>query len=121
MQSRNEPLTKGERAELRGYITWTTVAGRVLLFVVALLVMGAVCRRLLQRLQQPGFRWLLPTIAAGLLLYIRSGRWIGGQELRRQIRADLGANAAVVHHVRVREALVFGEREDEGADRFPPR
>jgi hypothetical protein len=56
----------------------------------------------------------LPTSAAGFLLYVRARRWTGGRELRRRIRQDLAANAAVVHHVRVRDALVFDEQEDEG-------
>jgi hypothetical protein len=57
---------------------------------------------------------LLPTIAAGLFLYVRSRRWTGGHELRRHIRLDLEANAAVVHHIRVKDAIVFEESEDEG-------
>ena len=63
MQTRNEPLTKRERTELHGYVAWTTVAGRALLFLVALVVVGAVCRRVQQWLPLRGPYWLLPTIA----------------------------------------------------------
>ena len=107
-------MTKRERTELHGYATWTAVAGRALLFILALVAVGVVCKRVQQRLQLPGPLWLLPTIAAGLFLYVRSRRWTGGHELRRQIRLDLEANAAVVHHVQVQDAILFEEREDEG-------
>jgi hypothetical protein len=114
VRTRTEPLTKRERRELQGYVTWTTVAFRALLFVVAVVAVGAVCRRVQQWFALSGPYWLLPTIAAGLFLYLRSRRWTGGRELRRQIRLDREANAAVVHHVRVREAILFEEHEDEG-------
>lgn len=114
MQSREEPLTKRERRELQGYLSWTTVAGRAVLFLVALAILGAACRRLQQWLQLPDLLWLLPTSAMGLLLYVRARRWTGGRELRRRIRQDLAANAAAVHHIRVRDAIVFDEQEDEG-------
>ena len=114
MQTRTEPLTKRERTELHGYVTWTTAAGRALLFVVALIAVGMVSRRVQQWLELSGPLWLLPTIAVGLFLYVRSRRWTGGRELRRQIRLDLEANAAVVHHVHAQDAILFEEREDEG-------
>jgi hypothetical protein len=114
VESRREPLTKRERSELHGYVNWTAVAGRAVLFVVALVVVGAVCRGVQRWLQLPRLSWLLPTIAVGLFLYVRARRWTGGRELRSEIRLDLEANAAVVHHVRVQDAIVFEEREDEG-------
>lgn len=114
VRTRKEPLTGRERTELHGYVTWTAVAGRALLFAAALVGVGAVCRRVQQWLQLSGPFWLLPTIAAGLFLYVRSRRWTGGHELRRHIRLDLEANAAVVHHVQVQDAILFEEAEDEG-------
>jgi hypothetical protein len=90
------------------------VAGRAVLFLVALAIVGAACRRVQQWLQLPDPLWLLPTAAAGLVLYVRARRWTGGRELRRRIRHDLAANAAVVHLIRVRDAIVFDEQEDEG-------
>ena len=85
------------------------MAGRALLFLVALIVVGAVCRRVQQWLPLRGPYWLLPTIAAGLVLYVRARRWTGGRELRRRIRLDLEANAAVVHRVLVQDAILFEE------------
>jgi len=114
VQSREEPLTKRERNELLGYVSWTAVAGRAVLFLVALAIVGVACRGVQRWLQLPDPLWLLPTSAVGLLLYVRARRWTGGRELRRRIRQDLAANAAVVHQIRVRDAVVFDENEDEG-------
>jgi hypothetical protein len=72
---------------------------------VALTIVGAACRGVQRWLQLPDPLWLLPTSIVGLLLYVRARRWTGGRELRRRIRQDLAANAAVVHQVRVRDAV----------------
>ena len=114
MRSREEPLTRRERDELRGYVSWGSVATRTVLFSVALAIVGAACRGIQQWLRLPELLWVLPTGAVGLLLYLRSRRWTGGRDLRERIRRDLAANAAAVHHVGVSDAIVFDEREDEG-------
>jgi hypothetical protein len=118
VRTREEPLTRRERAELEGYVSWTTYAGRAALFVVAIAIVGAVSWRVQQWLAPaaalPRVLWLLPAAVAGLFLYRRSRRWTGGRELRDAIRRDLESNAALVHHVSVRDAVVFEEREDEG-------
>ena len=114
MQSREEPLTRRERQELEGYVSWGPVVGRALIFLVALAIVGVASRRIQQWLHLPEPLWLLPTGLAGLLLYVRSRRWTGGRELRERIRRDLAANAALVHHIRTREAILFEENEDEG-------
>jgi hypothetical protein len=71
-------------------------------------------RRVHQWPHLPEPRWLLPAGLAGLFLYVRSRRWTGGRELRERLRRDLAANAALVHHIRTRDAILFDEREDEG-------
>lgn len=114
MRTRQEPLTSRERRELRGYVGWTPVVARAVLFLLALVVVAAICRGVQRGLQLPDPLWVLPTAAVGLFLYFRAGRWTGGRELRRRIRLDLQAGAALVHHVRVRDAMIFEEREDEG-------
>ncbi len=114
MQTRQEPLTRREREELQGYVSWGAVAGRAALFLVALAMVGAASRGLQRSLQLPEPLWLLPTGVVGLLLYVASRRWTGGRELRERIRQDLAANAAVVHRIQTRDAIVFDEQEDEG-------
>ena len=114
MQTREEPLTPSEREELEGYVSWGPVAGRAVLFLVALVIVGAASRGVQRSLQLPEPLWLLPTAIVGLLLYVRSRRWTGGRDLRERIRQDLTANAAVVHHITTRDAIIFDESEDEG-------
>ena len=114
MQSRQEPLSKRERAELEGYLSWTAAAVRAVLFVLALAIVAALFRAAQQWLELPDPLWLPPTAALGVLLYVRARRWTGGRDLRRRIRLDLRAGAALVHEVRVQDAIVFEEREDEG-------
>ena len=114
MQTRQEPLTRREREELRGYVSWGPFAGRAILFLVAPAIVGAISRSIQQRLAVPEPLWLLPTGVVGLLLYLRSRRWTGGRELRGRIRQDLATNAAVVRRIQTREAIVFDERQDEG-------
>ena len=114
MQSSEEPLTRRERQELEDYVSWSPIAGRALLFLVALAIVGVASRRVQQWLHVPEPLWLLPTGLAGFLLYVRSRRWTGGRELRERVRRDLAANAALVHHIRTREAILFEENEDEG-------
>jgi hypothetical protein len=114
VQSTEKPLSKRERAELQGYVSTSAIAGRAALFLLALVVLGAVSRRAQQWFQLPDPSWLLPTVLVGILLYVRARRWTGGQELRRQIRLDLAANTALVHHIQARDALLFEEQEDEG-------
>ena len=114
MQSREEPLTKRERAELEGYVSRGAVAGRAVLFVLAVAAVGRVSWRIQQSFLLPAPLWLAPTLAVAVVLYVRSRRWTGGRDLRDRIRADLRANSAQVHHFHVRDAIVFDEREDEG-------
>jgi nitrate reductase NapE component len=114
MHSREEPLTKREQTELQGYVSWKTFAFGAVLFVAAVAAFGALCWRVQQWLAPSGPHWLLPTLVAGVFLYIRSGRWTGGRAFRNLIRLDLQANTALVHHIRVQDAIVFEELEDEG-------
>lgn len=114
MQSREEPLTRRERAELQGYVSWSAVIGRAVLFAIAVAAVGAVSWRLQNSLRLPSPVWLIPTTAVAVLLFVRARRWTGGRDLRNRIRLDLQSNVALVHHVTVRDAIVFEEQEDEG-------
>jgi hypothetical protein len=108
------PLTKRERAELQGYVSRGTTIGRAVLFLVAVAAVGGVSWRVQQGLSITQPFWLLPPILFGIFLYRRADRWTGGPELRERITQDLAANIAQVHRVRVRDAVVFEEQEDEG-------
>jgi hypothetical protein len=114
VHSREEALTRRERAELQGYVSWTAVAGRAVLFALAVGAVGALSWRLQRWLPFSAPLWLLPTLAVAVFLYVRSRHWTGGRDLRNRIRQDLQTNTALVHHIQVREAIVFEEREDEG-------
>ena len=114
MESREEPLTKRERAELQGYVSWPAVAVRALSFIVAVGAIAALSRRAQHWLGLPEPLWLLPAGLLAVLLYGRSRRWTGGRELRDRIQRDLEANTALVHYIRVHDAIIFEEREDEG-------
>ena len=111
---REEPLSKRERAELAGYVSLPTVAGRAVLFLVAVAVVALLARRVQHSLELSGPLWLAPTAIVGLLIYLRASRWTGGADFRRRVRLDLQANTALVHHIHSRDAVVFEEREDEG-------
>lgn len=114
MQSREEPLTKRERDELQGYVSWTTYAFGAVLFIAAVAAFGGLCWRVQRWLALPGPHWLLPTLVAGVFLYVRSGRWTGGRAFRDRVRLDLQASIALVHHISLQDAIVFEEMEDEG-------
>ena len=114
MESRRETLNKRERDELKGYVAPATAVLRGLLYLVALVVVALVCRRLQRSLALPDWLWLLPTLGIGASLYVRSARWTGGSAFRRQVRLDLEANTALVHRVRLSDAILFEEQEDEG-------
>ena len=114
MQSREEPLTKRERAELQGYLSWSGVVTRAALFVLAVAAVAALFWRVRQWFPIFAPVWLLPPLAFAVFLYTRARRWSGGRALRDLIRRDLEENRALVHHVTVRDAIVFEEGEDEG-------
>ncbi len=111
-------MTKHERAELKGYLSAWAVVGRAALFFVALAIVALPSRSVQLLLGLPDPLWLLPATGAGAFLFVRSRRWTGGRELRNRIRLDLLQNQARVCVVRVREAILFQEREDEGPTIF---
>ena len=113
--TRREPLTKRERAELQGYVSASASIGRAALFLIAITLVGVVSRRIQQGFFETSAPlWLIPTLLFGISLYRRASRWTGGGELRDLITRDLETNQALVHRIRVREAIVFAEQEDEG-------
>jgi hypothetical protein len=109
-----EPLTRRERADLQGYVSRGTSVGRAILFLIAVAIVAGITRRIQQSLTVTQPLWLLASLLFAVFLYRRAGRWTGGRELRDLVTKDLAGNVARVHHVRVRDAVVFEEQEDEG-------
>lgn len=118
MVRRNDALTKRERAELVGYVSWSATATRTVLFGVALAAVAGASFKVQRWLSIAQAVWVLPTIAIGLLLYWRSRRWTGGRDLRARVRRDLTSNTATVHVLSVVDAIKVEEAEDEGPTFF---
>jgi hypothetical protein len=118
MESRLEPLTTRERRELQGYVAWSTGALRVLLFLLALAIFAAAAWRVHSWIGGRGPWWLVAPTLAGIALFFVAGRWTGGPEMRRRIRADLASGMARVTVVRATDAIAAEEAEDEGPTFF---
>ena len=118
MESRLEPLTTRERRELQGYVAWSVGALRALLFLLAVSIVAAAAWRIHSWLGGRGLWWLVAPTLAGIALFSVAGRWTGGPELRRRIRADLTAGMARVTVVRATDAIMAEEAEDEGPTFF---
>lgn len=118
MLTREEPLTKRERAELESYVAWTTAVGRAILFLLAVAGVSVLAWRVQSWFNVTRPWWLVPTAIVSALLFRRAARWTGGRTLRALIRQDLLSNAALVHSVRVSEAIACHEVEDEGPTFF---
>ncbi len=120
MQTTYHPLTAKQKAELRGYVAWSTSVGRVVIFIIVALCLGGVLRSLVEH-TKPGVHylsWLVPTLVAmGLLFYI-SRRWTGGRHFREQVRADLRQGTMAAHRIDAVEAIEVEELEDEGPSFF---
>jgi hypothetical protein len=114
MMPRQEPLTRRERKELQGYVSWTTSFLRVLLFLAVVAVVAALSMRLQRGLRLPDWLWPIPTVAATIALFLLARRWTGGTRFRHDVRLDLEENSALVYGVQIVDAIVFEEREDEG-------
>ena len=120
MPTSQRPMTAQQTAELRGYVLPGTFVGRIVLFVFASGFFAALLRSLVEHIHPgaPIMWWAGPTAALLLFLSLRSHRWTGGPELRRQIKADLQNGVLQVHHVSVVEAIEIAEEEDEGPGYF---
>ena len=118
MQSREAPLTKRERAELEGIVSWPIYAFRAVLFLIVVGGLGACGWRLQSMLSVNGVWWLLPASGLAVFLFIRSRLWTGGSALRDLVRRDLAGNTVVIHTVRVVDAIAVEEGKDEGPTFF---
>ena len=115
METKRRPMTARERRELGALVSPVTSAARAVLFLVVLGAVGWVLRSVQIAATEVGFPvWAVVTAALGSALYRRAGRWTGGRELRGRIRDDLSGGEMSVHVIRVAEAVVAPEIEDEG-------
>ena len=118
MLLKKDPLTKRERAELGGYVARSAVAGRAVLFALALAATAGIALKVQGWFSSDQPWWIVPTAVVGLALYWRSRRWTGGRDLRARIRRDLKSNSAAVHVLSVVDAIKVEEAEDEGPTFF---
>jgi hypothetical protein len=120
MTIEHRPLSDRQRSELNGYAAPAGMIVRAVLFCGAGTALGGVLYYFTW-LARPGTHflwWLLPTLAVMAVVYIRSKRWTGGAEFRRQIRADLARGVAEARRFEIAEAVKVEEREDEGPSFF---
>jgi hypothetical protein len=120
MQTTYRAMTGRERAELQGYVAWSTSIFRAALFVVVGLCFAGVLRALVEK-TKPGANflwWVGPVVLLMAFLFSRAKRWTGGREFRHQVKADLKQGALAVHRVDVAEAIEVEEQEDEGPGYF---
>jgi hypothetical protein len=113
-------LTRRQRADLAGYVSPFIAAFRMLLFAVAVCIVGLVLRavhRLIVDDPVPAASeawWAIPTLAFAVALYQRAGRWTGRRELRDRIRADLARGEVAIRRINAVDAIEIGEQGDSG-------
>jgi outer membrane lipoprotein SlyB len=122
MTTTYRPISKRRLAELRGYVAWTTIVFRALLFAVAIGIVAAMLRSVHVGLGRPVIAsdvvWIVPSAALAVALYRVSGRWTGGRAFRAAVRKDLAGGVAAVHQVNAVDAIEVEEQEDEGPSFF---
>lgn len=113
METSYRPLTRKQRAELEGYVAWSTSLFRTGLFLVMLATASWIMRRFL------GYPWwVAATAALGVVFFMIGRKGTGGRALRRKIRADLANGVAAVHRVVAVDAIEVEQAEDEGPGYF---
>jgi hypothetical protein len=119
-----KPLTKRQRQELAGYVTWGTSIFRAVLFLAVIAGFAWFVRAVLLRVgatypaaAHPVW-WILPSLALAAAVFRRSRRWTGGPTLRTGIRADLERGEVEIRRVTASEAIEVEPGEDEGPTFF---
>jgi hypothetical protein len=116
------PISKRRLAELRGYVAWSIVLFRGVLFVAVVAAFAWLLRTLHARLGHPltdsELVWLIPSLALAGALYAVAGRWTGGRGFRAAVRKDLAGGVAAVHAIVALDAVEVEEGEDEGPAYF---
>lgn len=114
MEKIEHPLSKAQRKELENIVSTLAIVGRAVLFIVFTVVAGALFRSLQHLVFSFPPLWIIPTMAVTVWLYIRSRRWTGGIELRRQVKNDLAAGVAATTVIDPLSVVEVEELEDEG-------
>jgi hypothetical protein len=124
MRTTYEPLSKKQRAELFGYVSWPVRNVRIALFLVILFLAGAALKSLHAAVapergwvSNSAF-WIIPGLVFAVWFYFRWQRWTGGNHGRANIRNDLARGEMAIHHIEVVDAIEIEELEDEGPSYF---
>ena len=122
--SERRSLSRKQAAELRGYVAASTSLFRILVWLAAVALAGALFRALQPLLARPfpvvgaHMWWALPTGLVAWALYHASSRWTGGREFRARVRRDLERGTLAVRRVTAVDAIEVEEQEDEGPSYF---
>jgi hypothetical protein len=120
VRTTSKPLSASQRRQLEAYVAKNVAAIRAAFLAVGLFFAGVIFRAIQLQAARRSLLfdnplwWMAPTFAIGVLLVIWGKRLTGGREFRANVRADLVASSASAHTVRVRDAILIEEHEDEG-------
>jgi hypothetical protein len=124
MRTTYEPLSKKQRAELSGYVSWSVRIVRAVLFLVIVFLAGAALKSLHaafapeRGLASNSAFWIIPGLVFAVWFFFRWQRWTGGIHGMANIRNDLVRGEIAIHHVEVVDAIEIEEVEDEGPSYF---
>jgi len=115
-----KPLSKRQITELRGYVSPGIVVFRAVLFLAAVVGVGALARVIQRAIAGPELFpiWLLVPAIFGIALYRRSGRWTGGSAFRERVREDLASGMMAVIRIDAVDAIAVPEQGDSGPTFF---
>lgn len=109
-----EPLNKEQREELEGIVSTSSLAVRVVIFFLFVIIIGAFFRWL-QGLFWTGIPvWAILTLAISTWCYYKSSLWAGGDKLRAKVREDLSLSKVVISILEPNSVEEIEELEDEG-------
>jgi hypothetical protein len=114
MESYEQSLSRKQRQSLEDLVGLTPHLVHGVIFLVHVVLVGAVLRALQHLVLTSPPLWMAATTALAIWLYYRAGRWTGGSALRRLIRRDLEAGHALVKVVDAVCVEKVEEEEDEG-------
>jgi len=109
-----KPLTKRQREELKGIIAPSTQILRVALFTACAAAVGSAFRWAQFLVTDSMPIWLIPTGLLLVWIYLKSGEWTGGRELRRKVREDLEIGHLIMTILEPRTVDEVEEHENEG-------
>ncbi len=115
METQTAPFTKKQLKELEGYVALSTSITRSIGFLITLILVGGILNAI-QRNFPPTLPplWLILTIAIGIIIYVKAGKWTGGRKLRNKIRQDLKNGSCNYLIIEPTDVIEYAELEDEG-------